>query len=142
MREILFRGKTKEGEWIEGSLVRGISNYEYKLAFFIYDLETEIDSRGWIGNYYGEEVIPETVGQFTGLFDKNGIAIFEGDIVNHCNNLGTVDYEDGVFVITFTESMDVLLYHYNELCKIIGNIHDNPELIKRSELMRKNFIQR
>ena len=84
------------------------------------------------------EVIPETVGQYTGLTDKNGKKIFEGDIVKSC------EYDDVYFVKYFDDKNypafdcvpDVPLCECNGLsflvntegCEIIGNIHDNPEL--------------
>ena len=130
MREILFRGKrTDNGEWVEGDLLhyesgemaicKGFSKYGYEA--------TEI-----IGRY---KVIPETVGQFTGLTDKNGVRIFEGDIVtgyfNHEKIVGYVFYggsaqffiqRDGIYGIGLNNS-DCWL-------EVIGNIHDNPELLE------------
>lgn len=133
MREILFRGKeTFNGEWVEGY-------YE-----FGYDAETEKPSHYmWVLNHtekYGEMfmVLPETVGQYTGLTDKNGKKIFEGDIL---------DCGDRIVFVTWHErcgtwDCDFIRYKGN-LCSnrinnidwkyranIIGNIHDNPELLK------------
>lgn len=124
MREILFRGKrTDNGEWIEGYLYR-ISE---KLNPFI-----------MLKNATGEshEVDPETVGQYTGLTDKNGKKIFEGDIVTMPKYGGgriksVVYFKGGKFAVNGSN------YSFKDICpknmKVIGNIYDNPELLKSSE---------
>lgn len=127
MREILFRGKlAKSGKWSEGNLVvnkRGIC--------IITPDETPLGTYG--------QVIPETVGQFTGLTDKNGNKIFEGDIV--VVNTTSIDEEDGYGVIDWHEDtarfiveLPNLLVDFDNLydyeCEIIGNIHDNPDLLR------------
>ena len=128
MREILFRGKRVDnGEWVEGNLF--IPDYP--------DKPTEI----CIGTNVVRityEVIPETVGQYTGLTDKNGVKIFEGDIVtgyfNHEKIVGYIFYggnaqffiqRDGIYGIGLDNS-DCWL-------EVIANIHDNPELLEGGE---------
>ena len=130
MREILFRGKRKNtGEWLEGNYVHaseGEGTYEYEQHFI-----QIVPRYGGLGAAY--EVIPETVGQWTGLTDKNGKKIFEGDIVyNGSGDPGIVKWFYGSFVIHFTNGdvWDVSQYIKEEYTEVIGNIHDNPELLE------------
>lgn len=121
MREILFRGKNVDnGEWIYG-------DYAAPFAFYPANIFKQD------GNFEGVAVVPETVGQFTGLTDKNGRKIFEGDILKADNgHIGYVAFSEGGFVkacrchFNFTN-----LYGDNQ--EVIGNIHDNPELIGGEE---------
>lgn len=139
MRDILFRGKTKnrkEPAWIEGSLVRGFSMYDSKPTYFIYSLDTEMDNRGWIDNYWGEEVIPETVGQYTGLVDRNGKKIFEGDVLNLGRGCAYVTFKYFQWICK-NENFGPYYWHrledYPENYEVVGNIYDNPELLERKE---------
>lgn len=103
MREILFRGKrTDNGEWIEGYLVEKtiFSIFDTHLSFVIYKKPTNI--------YHEEyrEIDPSTVGQYTGLTDKNGTKIFEGDIVKCCDMIGKIKFENGAFGIATNDTID------------------------------------
>ncbi len=120
MREIKFRGKRVDnGEWVYGDLHHGFIN--------------------------GREIHPKTVGQFTGLKDKNGVEIYEGDIVTAC----WYDYEepnhDMTGIVEFAEgwmSYWIADYDKKEFSELNGqghrhwtievtdNIHDNPELME------------
>ena len=124
MREYLFRGKRKDnGEWVYGNFVRGcVDDFAYIVEF---------GNKELCRNYV--EVIPETVGQYTGLTDKNGKKIFEGDICKHRSNysgntlISLVTYTDGHFLALVSENSG---FELSEKLEVIGNIHDNPELLK------------
>lgn len=133
MREILFRGKRLDnGEWIDGMLFDG------EHFAVIADKIMQSDWHPTIDNFliFGKQVIPETVGQYTGLTDKNGKKIFEGDI---CWFYGG-EYYSGCWeqnaIIAITDLTDDEQTHYlnnAEYCEIIGNIYDNPELLGGKE---------
>lgn len=136
MREILFRGKAinrdkgyrrteyKYGDWVYGLLTR-----PYDEMFE--NLPAEMTDTSGIS---GIEVDHESMGQYTGLLDKNGKKIFEGDIVRDADtsDVGEVyfDTDTARFVIEF-QKMIVDFSDYNDGdVEVIGNIYDNPELIK------------
>lgn len=126
MREILFRGKRLDSnEWIEG-LIFYISKTSAQIINFDYDkIWTDL----------------KTIGQYTGLTDKNGIKIFEGDIVEFLYDdlmiCGKVFYSESetAFVVYYELSNQRLFIHSKTLghcdsVKVIGNIYDNPELLE------------
>lgn len=147
MREILFRGAqkvdcTKSLIWYEGSLIIETDGYTGEKEYYIQNEN---------GSYL---VIPKTIGQYTGLTDKNGKKIFEGDILKDNTlpitcGVGVIEfgnyktktnsslindnysYHIG-FYITWDDTLDFRedLAFWNEKIEIIGNIHDNPELLK------------
>ena len=148
MREILFRGKrTDNGEWVEGDLLhyesgemaicKGFSKYGYEA--------TEI-----IGRY---KVLPETVGQYTGLTDNNNRKIFEGDIVKCTDTINYFEFNAVVefgnpngeynwcyqlkFISGEESNFDILCWVDMEetgaYIEVIGNIHDKLELLKGGE---------
>ena len=129
MREYLFRGKQADSnEWAEGCLIH-TPNYccilqdEEKVHPIDYPY---LDNDTGCFDGYATPVMPETVGQYTGLTDKNGKKIFEGDILKSAwGYKGAVDFED----ILYAKGECL----FNEECEIIGNIHDNPELLKGGE---------
>ena len=133
-REILFRGKRVDnGNWIEGYFVLLAINEGLKHAIY-----TGADE----GRFILFEVIPDTVGQFTGLCDKNGMMIFVGDIVRFydkdwtANGIATVDFEKGRWKINghYTTKLSSIvwldLYRTGFGYEVIGNIFDNPELLE------------
>lgn len=134
MREILFRGKRKDnGEWVEGYLLRGGWYYNDEKMTVIVPINNIFYPRCKIGSW--EEVIPETIGQFVGLLDKHGKKIFEGDIVKNYDHMYWGDVKPVSFYngryYPFIFSPEYTSWN-NELCEIIGNIHDNPELISHT----------
>lgn len=160
MREILFRGAqrvdcAKSLIWYEGSLIIETDGYTGEKEYYIQNEN---------GSYL---VIPETVGQYTGLTDKNDKKIFEGDIIRYTDideyqyyleckespedydeklfkNMWTVDdvvYGDKVGYPAFDlnshnfecNGLSGLCESYQYFYEVIGNIHDNPELLKEAD---------
>lgn len=131
MRKILFIGKTHKGEWVVGDLIhRKIWSTD---VFIIRVEDNGFDS------YIEYEVIPETIGQYTNINDKNGKKIFEGYIVKFGDIVGVVNYNCGCFCIKINKpdwrnrnnpAIDIVLNEYPNDIEIIGNMHDNPELLK------------
>ncbi len=127
MRENLFHGKRKDnGEWVEG--------YYVPVGEYHYILTGKLVLASYLVSYLGFEhflVIPETVGQYAELPDKNGKKIFEGDIVRDAetSEVGKIFFDKytAMFVIGFENTIADFNASYN--LEVIGNIYDNPELI-------------
>lgn len=137
MREILFKGKRADnGEWVEGYLYI-TQNGEYEISNYC--------------KYYNCErntyiVIPETVGQYTGMVDKNGTKIFEGDILKIKSCDYDYEYTTQVYYSCHTLCVNIYGQDYDstaigfaddiwdeECCEVevIGNIYDNPKLLEQ-----------
>lgn len=125
IREITFRGKRVDNdEWVVGDLIH---RQIWKRSLTI----IRVSDDGF-DHYEEYEVIPETVGQFTGLTDKNGNKIFEGDIVKYAHPafakplVGIISWEQSEtgFVLRNEKPFYYWLAYTNELYEIIGNIHD------------------
>jgi hypothetical protein len=126
MREIKFRGKRLDnGEWLYGSLLVSHFKDDKKERYFITQFS---------GNYtFEHEVDPNTVGQFTGLKDKSGREIYEEDILfDESGVYAVVCYSMGTFCVDFGEGFDLQYFTdgIHEICDVVSNIHDNPELLK------------
>lgn len=125
MRTIKFRGKDIEtGEWVYGHFFQRLGHYPAIVEPRPHNTKVM---------YFEVAVRHETVGQFTGLYDKNCKEIYEGDIFDFNGLIIEVRFVRGVFALLCNGDLD------QELCggcrtglfaKIIGNIHDNPELLK------------
>ena len=132
MREIKFRGKTRNGKWVYGYAAKFAHG---SVPVILEDTEDGITPR---------KIIPDTVGQFTGLCDYDRTEIFEGDIVKCSYSrpvdigsfdgpkeqeetvIGAVEYRNGCF---FIGVYDIGSFDIDET-EVIGNIYDNPELLK------------
>ena len=156
MREILFRGQTRKngekvematgekvpGHWVYGGIFPGTGDYS-----IIYGGETEKDLERHI-------VYSETVGQYTGLKDKNGKRIFEGDMIKPFDDevdKMVVEFHHGQFLLCLYGDRGYMaeygweeegnygcfeaepLSSYGDDIEVIGNIHDNPEMLKGGE---------
>lgn len=136
MREILFRGKRPNGCWVQGDLTQFCIDGVKTSKISNHDLRATLN--GLRVSTYTNEVAPDTVGQYTGLTDKNGTKIFEGDIVN----FKTTAYYFKNCRIKYQScygrycAIDNHGYEYpmdkTFKYEVIGNIHDNPELLERS----------
>lgn len=145
VREILFRGQTRKygekvmmgtgeklpGRWVYGGIFPGTGDYS-----IIYGGNEESHLDKFV-------VHSDTVGQYTGMPDKNNTKIFEGDVVRVCLNseicVGAVEFDErvGAFIVKFPENkcrsfLDLFVASNKApgliWIEVIGNIHDNPEL--------------
>ena len=140
MRDILFRGKREDnGTWVLGDLLQNVDCLKIR--------EQEKDIKHIAKSFV---VLPETIGQYTGLTDKNGEKIFEGDILKIAkvsDSTGSYYYPPLNYPVNGSVKWDLCAWMWETLCKakryigfpnawchyeceVIGNIHDNPELLK------------
>lgn len=134
MREILFRGQTRKlgervnmngdklpGKWVYGGIFPQNKGGAYSIIYTYKPIDKY-------------PVYSETVGQYTGLTDKNGIKIFEGDILK--DSLGciyVVEWEEEGRFLGFTKDRRIMYVNRVPKSEIIGNIFDNPELMEESQ---------
>lgn len=131
MREILFRGKRVDnGEWVEGFYIfdnadkqpRVVIDRDYSTGTFFHANAPRVES--------------ETVGQYTGLTDKNGKKIFEGDIVKLYKELFKIIFKYSEWkleIISKRIFMSPYFHSHAEQCEIVGNIHDTTELLQEEK---------
>ena len=145
MREVLFRGKRVDnGEWITGNYVKAGYHWHKYGKHEDWIVTSAIQNGGFINLCGRGAVIPETVGQFTGLTDKNGVKIFEGDILKVSYDDGTA-YTTEVYAYGSTLCVDIEGEDYDctaidfavdiwkhNCCKweVVGNVYDNKELLE------------
>ena len=140
MREILFRGKRVDnGEWIEGYFLPGNERKSLHPCIFVYLPETQ--------SFECFDIDIDTLGEYTGLTDKNGTRIFEGDILGYSeqselrylNNVRFVVLYDNLnacFVVeryvngNYKLQKRLATFNPSKHLEVIGNVYDNPELLK------------
>lgn len=126
-REIKFRGKSSvTNEWVYGSPVK-VCNESHIIGF------DEVDLDGHHIVFYSDRPVftkQGTIGQFTGLHDKNGNDIYEGDIIRNEICKGIVVYKNGAFVLDLGKSCGCVYLFCLDSLLVVGNIYDNPELLK------------
>lgn len=138
MRKILFRGQTRrKGEkvymsgapvpsnWVYGGVAQSVPDRDFSI---IYQIEPEIKKY---------PVYADTVSQYTGIDDKNGNKIFEGDIIKVNDPTGVlfriVEFNDGSFDLVGVIRVPLSYVKSNYEIEVIGNIYDNPEILKGTE---------
>ncbi len=123
-REIKFSGLSVDNEWLYGSLYVRMEG-DVRCAYIMdNDFEPSV-------------VLQETTGEFTGLKDRYGVEIYEGDIVSDHVGVGQVKYSEkhGAFRVSYGDGLAKWFYDYilnggRESIEVIGNIHENPELLE------------
>ena len=131
MREILFRGKNRDGVWLYGDLRQNANAIEtdgINLGGDTFIEPHEYGDTCYSPDYYA--VNPDTVGEYTGLTDRNGVRIFEGDIVETNGHAFEIAYRECGFQLLVRRENS--LYGFigcGDMFAVIGNVHDNPSFL-------------
>ena len=144
MREILFKGFspnehgiktiTVNGEKVRGNWVEGQVCTAVEQSWIVYDkdfyTQTAYASVGLKADRFCE-IIPETVCQCTGLTDRNGVRIFEGDVIKYkCGDIAEVIFTNYGAFVGLTETLSHEGLSGEVLVEVVGNIYDNKELLE------------
>lgn len=143
-RKIEFRGRNG-GKWFYGSLIKvlprtGYNGYKWECGIHAPSIYDNTAHLNW--NLDVQYVETETIGQFTGMLDKNGNKIYEGDIIEYQvpkrTDRAVVIFEKGMFCAKIPFNGGVLTYSLQTLIensnpRVIGNVHDNPKLLKAQD---------
>lgn len=137
-RKIRFRGKLSHSkQWVKGHLITDQTGQDYIIPTYVFEpdghhLRIDSDNPFWVDS--------DTIGQFTGLADKNGNEIFEGDIIEDKNGVGVImwfqtswgvaSYAHGYEGLKSYTAVDSFYINEAKEWSVIGSIYDNPELIK------------
>lgn len=149
MREILFRGKSKwDSKWIYGCLVElGKESFSDPDRYGITDKGIPLGNTDVCFNFKVHEVVPKTIGEYTGAMDRYNVKIFEGDVLSIPSQIAISPYEevvqnyvngivyfDGIrhmWYVHLKDQADISIWELDESdIVIVGNIHDNPKLME------------
>jgi uncharacterized phage protein (TIGR01671 family) len=138
MREIKFRGKRVDnGDWVYGCYLETQMSGAYIIGSTM-EAKGKKESIKMHDKLWQHEVIPETVGQYTGWKDRNGVEIYEGGVVRADMDFGPGGYAEQIASIYWDEGVGGWQFNYfdKSTIEVIGNIHDNPELMgEKAELL-------
>lgn len=133
MREIKFRGKSNR-EWVYGLLLKSDKDDKYKYLIQSDHEKCKCCGKELVKYFITDE---ETIGQYTGLKDKNGEEIYEGDIVYIIpeDETGVIEWDNEMarYIVIYDNIITDFDNWYGEDLEVIDNIYDNPELLEEGE---------